>query len=30
MSVELVFLLIPMAGFVAATVLIAALVRRRR
>jgi hypothetical protein len=30
MSVELVFLLIPMAGFVAAFVLIAALVRRRR
>ena len=30
MSVELVFLLIPMAGFVAAIVLIAALVRRHR
>jgi len=30
MSVELVSLLIPMAGFIAAIVLVAALVRRRR
>lgn len=30
MSVELVFVLIPLAGIIAAIVLVAALVRRRR